>query len=117
VAHYCGETAAWINIPLGTEVGVGVRDIVLAGDPALRPLKGHNPPIFGQCPFWPSGRWTKMLLGMKLGLGPGDFVFDRDPATPKRAHPPNPIFGPRLLWPNGWRDQDATWYGGKRRLR
>ena len=33
----------WINMPLGTEVGVGLRDIVLDGDPAPPPLKGHSP--------------------------------------------------------------------------
>jgi len=34
-AHvYCGQTAAWIRMPLGTEVGIGLRDIVLDGDPA-----------------------------------------------------------------------------------
>ena len=27
-----GQTAAWIQIPLGTEVGLGLRDIVLDGD-------------------------------------------------------------------------------------
>jgi len=60
-----------------------------------------------------------MLLGMEVGLGPGDFVFDEDPATPeKKAHLPHAIFGPCLLfWPNGGMDQDATWYGGKRRLK
>jgi len=31
---YCGQTAAWIKMPFGTEVGVGLRDIVLDGDPA-----------------------------------------------------------------------------------
>ena len=37
-AHvYCGQTAAWIKIPLGTEVGVGLRDSVLDGDPAPPP--------------------------------------------------------------------------------
>jgi len=37
-AHvYCGQTAAWINMPLGSEVGLGLRDIVLDGDPALLP--------------------------------------------------------------------------------
>ena len=35
---------------------------------------------------------------------------------PKGAQPP-PIFGPCLLWSNGWLDQDATWYGGRRRPR
>jgi len=62
--------------------------------------------------------WTKMSLGMEVGLGPGDFVLDGDPATArKKAYPPPAIFGQCLLWPNGWMDQDATWYGGKRRPR
>jgi len=34
--------------------------------------------------------------------------------APKGAEP-HPIFGPRLLWPNCCMDQDATWYGGRRR--
>ena len=34
-AHvYCGRTAGWIKMPLGTEVGLGPDDIVLDGDPA-----------------------------------------------------------------------------------
>ena len=32
-AHvYCGQTAAWIKMPLGTEVGLGLRDIVFDVD-------------------------------------------------------------------------------------
>jgi len=34
---YCGQTAGWIRIPLGMEVGLGSGDIVLAGDPAPLP--------------------------------------------------------------------------------
>ena len=50
LAHvYCGQMAAWIKMPLGTEVGLSLCDIVLGGDPAVPPLKGHSPPIFGQC--------------------------------------------------------------------
>jgi len=30
-------------MPLGTEVDIGLRDIVLDGDAALHPLKGHSP--------------------------------------------------------------------------
>jgi len=30
-------------MPLGTEVGLGLRDIVLDGDPAPPPLKGTVP--------------------------------------------------------------------------
>jgi len=51
---YCGQMAAWIKMPIGTEIGLGLRDIVLDGDPAP-PLKGHSPPIFGQCPLLPNG--------------------------------------------------------------
>jgi len=55
-AHvHCDQTAAWIKMPLSTEVGLGLRDIVLDGDPAHPPLKERRPPIFGQCPLWPNG--------------------------------------------------------------
>jgi len=33
------QTAGWIKIPLGTEVGLGPRDIVLDGNPAPLPKK------------------------------------------------------------------------------
>ena len=37
-AHvYCGQTAAWIKMLLGTAVGLGLCDIVLDGDPAPLP--------------------------------------------------------------------------------
>ena len=52
---YCGQTAAWIKMPLGTEVGVGLHDVILDGDPASPLLKGHSPPILGHCPLWPYG--------------------------------------------------------------
>ena len=34
---------------LGRETGIGLRDIVVDEDTATPPLKGHSPPIFGQC--------------------------------------------------------------------
>jgi len=33
----------WIKMPLGTEVGLSLGDIVLDGDPASPALKGHSP--------------------------------------------------------------------------
>jgi len=34
-AHiYCGQTAGWIKMPLGAEVGLGPGDIALDDDPA-----------------------------------------------------------------------------------
>jgi len=51
-AHvYCGQTARWIEMPLGTEVGLSQGGFVLDGDPATHPQKGgavaEPPPIFG----------------------------------------------------------------------
>jgi len=47
---YCGQTPAWIKIPLGMEVS-----LVLDEDPAPPPQKGAQPPIFGSCLLWPNG--------------------------------------------------------------
>ena len=43
-AHvYCGQTAAWIKMPLGTEVGLGPGDILLDGDLAPpSPKRGQS---------------------------------------------------------------------------
>ena len=44
-AHvYCSQKAAWIKMPLGTQIGLVLCDIVL----------GAQCPIFGQCPLWPN---------------------------------------------------------------
>jgi len=50
-------------MPLGTKVGLSPGNIVLDGDPAIPPLKGHSPPpprkghssppLFGPCLLWP----------------------------------------------------------------
>ena len=34
---YCGQTAGWIKVPLGTEVGLGPGNIVLDEDQLLLP--------------------------------------------------------------------------------
>jgi len=63
-AHvYCGQTAACINMPLGTEVGFGLRDIVLDGYPAPPPLKGQCPPNFR-----PMSVVAKRLDGLRCHL-------------------------------------------------
>jgi len=37
---YCGQTAVWIKMPLGKEVGLGPGHIVLDGDPAALAERG-----------------------------------------------------------------------------
>jgi len=71
-AHiYCGQTARWIKMPLGREVGLVPCDIMLDGDPVPTPLKGTQPPIFGPYLLWPNG-W-----------------IDQDPAPQRSTAPPH----------------------------
>jgi len=53
---YCGQTAVWIKMVLGMEVGLSPGDFVLDGDPAPSPPKegrAHSP-IFGPFLLWPN---------------------------------------------------------------
>jgi len=119
--HFCcGQTAGWIKMPLGTEVGLGPDDIALDGDQAPPPpqKKGHSPQFSASVRCGQMAGWTKMPHGVEVGLGPGDFVFDGDSALArKKGTALHPVFGLCLLWPNGSMSQDATWYGGKPRTR
>ena len=111
----CGQTAGWMKMPLGTEVGLGPGDIVLDGDLAPRPPKrGKDRQILAHVYCDQMARRIKMPVGRALGLSPGDIVLDGDPAPPNKRYgtPPSPLFSPCLFWPNGWVDQDATWYSG-----
>jgi len=63
-------------------IGLSLGDIVLDGDPAPPHLKGHIPPIFGQCRCGQTAGWTKMPLGINVGLGPGEFVLDGEGHNP-----------------------------------
>ena len=108
---YCGQTAAWIKMPLGMEVGLGPRHIVLDRTQLPSPKKGHSPQFSAHVCDQAAG-WIKMPLGTMVGLGPGRIVLDADPAPHPIGHSPT-NFGPCLLWPNSWMDQDATWYEGR----
>jgi len=48
---------------LGTEVGLSLGDIVLDGDPAPRPLKGHSSPNFR-----PTSVTAKRVDGLRCRL-------------------------------------------------
>jgi len=75
-AHiYCGQTAAWM-MPLGMEIGLGLRDTVLDGDPAPPPPKVHNPQFSANVRCGQMAGWIKMPLGTEVNLGPGDIVLD-----------------------------------------
>jgi len=77
------------------EVGLGLRDIVLDGDPAPPPLKWHSPQFLVNVRCGQTAGWIEMPLGLEVGLDPGDYVFDGDPAIPrKKGTTPTPNFWP-----------------------
>ena len=108
---YCGQTAGWIKMALGMEVGLGPVHIVLDSNTAPLPKKEAEPPQFSAHFYCgQTAGCTKMPLGMAVGLSPGKFVLDGDTVpSPKRGRRPQ-IFGPCLLRSNCWMDQDATWH-------
>ena len=69
-AHVCDQTAVWIKIPVGTEVGLGPNDIVLDGVPAPLPKKGAKPPPQFSAHVYcgQTDGWIKVALGMEVGL-------------------------------------------------
>jgi len=97
---------------LGTQVGLGPRHIVLDGNPALPPPKGHSPQFSAHICCGQMARWIKMSLGMEVGLDLCDFVLDGDlaPHPPKGDRAPNfrrmSIVAKRLdrsIWHLAWR--------------
>ena len=94
-AHvHCGQTAGWIKMVLGMEVGLSPGDSVWDGDPAFLPKKGAEPPLQFWAHFYcgQTAGCIKMPRGMEVDLSQGDFVLDGDPAlSPQRG---------RILHPN-----------------
>jgi len=52
---YCGQTAGWITMKLGREVGLSPDHIVLDWNPAPLPQRGTSPTVFGPRLLWPNG--------------------------------------------------------------
>ena len=75
---------------LGTEVGLDPGHIVLDGDTAPLPKKGH-PQFLAHVYCGQTAGWIKTPLGTGVDLGPGHFVLDGFPAIGER--------GTCILWP------------------
>ena len=86
---YCGQTAGWIKMPLGTEIDLGPGNFVLDGDPApLRQKAGGAPQFLGYYYCSQTAGWIKMALGMEVGFGPVHIVLDGDTAPQKGGRAP-----------------------------
>ena len=74
-----------MKLVLGREVGLGLGDFMLDGDPAPSPKRGRSPlPNFCPLLLCQTAGWINMTLGMELGLGTGDFVLDGEPVPHPR---------------------------------
>ena len=90
-AHlYCGQTAGCIKVPLGTEVDLGLRDIVFDVDPATPRKKGTPTPtqFLAHIYCGQMAGWMKTPLGTEVDLGQGHIVLDGVPAPAKGAQHP-----------------------------
>jgi len=66
---YCGQTAGWIKMQLGMEVGLGPSHIVLDGDPAPPSQKGQSFPILAHVCCCQTAGWIKMWTQFHHGKG------------------------------------------------
>ena len=83
-------------MPLGTEVGLGLRDTVFDVDPATPRKRAPPPhPIFVPCLLWPNGWMDEDAAWSEVDLGSCRIVLDGVPASSKGAQQ-LPSF---LLWP------------------
>ena len=64
---YCGQTVGWIKMKLGMHVGLGPGHVVLDGDAAPPPAKGHSPQFSAHICCGQIASWIKMSLGMEVG--------------------------------------------------
>jgi len=92
---YCNQAVGWIEMKLGTHVGLGPGHIVLDGDPfAPSPQKRSTaaPKFSAHVCCGQTAGWIKMPLGTEVGVDPGDIVLDGDPAAPHGKGHSSPHF-------------------------
>ena len=92
---YCGQTTGWIKIPLGTEVNLGLGDVVLDGGRSSPPPKrGTARQCSAHVYCGQTAGWIQTPLGTEVDLGPGHIVLDEDPAAPppRKGHSSPPLF-------------------------
>jgi len=87
LAHvYCGQTAGWIKMLLGTEVNVGPGNVALDGVVGP-PKRGTAPPpqfsVHVYC--GQTAVWIKTPLGTEVDIGTAHIVLDEVPALHERG--------------------------------
>jgi len=83
----CGQTAGWIKMPLGVEVGLSPGHNVLDGDPPSQ--RGTAPQFLVHVYCGQTAGWIKMPLGTEVDLGPGHIVLHGGQLCPPRKQSPS----------------------------
>ena len=98
-AHvYCGQTAAWMKMPLCTQVGLGPDNIVLDGDEDPFQKGGRAPsPSFDPCLLWPNGWIDEDATWYGSRHRPRPHCVRRTEVPTKGAQQPPPSFRPMSI--------------------
>jgi len=93
LAHTCcGQMTGWINMPLGTKVGLDPSNIVLDWDPAPLPKMGAESPIFGPCLLWPNSSMDQDATWCGGRPRPWPHCVRWGPSSPLRKGHGSPLF-------------------------
>ena len=90
-AHvYCGQTAGWMRMSLGTEVGLGLSTIVFDVNPATPRKKAHPPhPILAHV-LWTNGWMDEDATWYGSRSRPRPHCTRRDPSSRDRGTAASP---------------------------
>ena len=91
-------------MPLGTEVNLGLGDVVLDGDPAPTTKWAESHQIFGPRLLWPNDCMYQdaTWYAVRPRFTRHRVTWEPSSPSPKEAQPP--IFGECPLWSRGWMD-------------
>jgi len=100
-------------MPLGMEVGLGLRDIVFDVDPATPRKRAHTPhPIFGPCLLWPNGWMDEDATWYGSRPQPRPHCIRRGPSSHERGTAA-PLFSAHVYCGHGRPSQlllSSCWY-------
>jgi len=79
---YCGQMVGWIKMPLATEVGLGLGNIVRWA-PSSSPRNGaqQSPDFLSHVYCGQTDGWIRIPLGTEVERGAGYIVLDADTAA------------------------------------
>ena len=110
--RYCGQTAGWIKLSLGMEVGLSPGDFVL--DDSAPPQKRVEPQFSPHVYCGQTAEWMKMLLSTEVALDQDDNCVRWVASSPAlKGHSPQFSENVRCGETAGW--TNSTWYGGRPR--